>query len=644
MKSVPSRRLIVKDAVQIICAMHGYAVRAVDVEHALKKSRCPLDRATIVRALDSLARTGHLVITQMTFGLRSGGRRCYWPAGLPVPQALSPQTSLALIVACIASQHRWRHGARFTARELALALANPAVSQCGALDQGSWQTAFRCLRNLERRVTPLVRRTTVRGKVWWTWMGDVGPTAGRSQRRSQRVALCHETALASGTLAHEQEQLRHRVASVQRATGSSAAPVCDVLDACPTAQRDAMQLAIRGVAHLATKRRQRMAVALCRAAAQRRPDGSVLGEHRTSGDPMPVEIVGWLEGTCYLTTGAQHQDALRDLTVREHCVQARVLAAYCLRRKRERLSTEQVCDTLRGRLALHRVLLEDWRCRAARADAVGEALHRAAATAATGSAWASCLRMSLRTIHAAVDATRADTTRLPGAERGQRRIVAAPAASRITTDALHDALQRLIGSRTPTTTTLRRELADYPIWRTWTRSQLGEHVGHGHRQQPATLCHERDHGREPVLWSAFGALCWSGISRGGPATRLRLRAAFRLIGWSEPGLHTLHDVSRSLDATVALGAITGACLLHPSREGEIIDWVACWELQRKKRTGRVAVDAHAPGCSHRAWIGGTCAALRTAGRTQGSQQAMTSGGTDAQYQHLGRLNGRIWTS
>ena len=205
-----------------------------------------------------------------------------------------------------------------------------------------------------------------------------------------------------------------------------------------------------------------------------------------------------------------------------------------------------------------------------------------------------------------------------------------PSPSLVTTAGLHAFLRPLFGPRTPTPTLLRRELETRPVWCEWPKDGLGIQVGP--ESGSARLVSPRrwsvgargDGSRDAVLWDRCGAAMDVGTRRGGAGTRLLLRSAQSLIGWTVPTLVMIADVvaeeaDEYIASSAALGAIAGACLHFPASGEEIVAWASKWGRHVRARSLMAAVaprpahggrsDATAGASWLAGWIAATCGAV-----------------------------------
>lgn len=531
----------------------------------------PLTSRDVMRALDSLARTGHATICAMSFGIRSGGRRLYVPVGWEAPAegACVPGPLIATVERALRDHAQWRDGASFSARDMAAYLADAALGARAsrATPPAAWQEVYHSLRNLERRKAPLVTRVTdARRRVSW--------------RRSAAAPEAPEAAVAPPASDAEVARLGTLVESEIARFGCHAVEAeALIASVCDGAARERLRRALRAAADRVGRRRR----------ADRRRRGrdvapgwaaEAAGEP-TRGDQTRVDQtlatvvpLAWLGGRLLVTTNRWEREGHADVHARRairlvdaahHTLAGRAVGARAVGpagpagcagvgpRSHPGDPIRALCSRLDAR---------SW---AARLAAVDASLRAAEARARAGSPWNARLaeaRTALATLQrvAATHAGAAPAPR-PSRERLLRPLAPSDGAGRA--DVLHwvDAewlaavLRILLGPRAPGSVALRRALTASPVWRAWwgpsDRSAAEAHAEaqpHGGTRRGAPEGEHRGPGgagRERVRWDRVDALAWAAAIWGGPRTRRVARQVRRVVGAARPPASDLMALLRA---------------------------------------------------------------------------------------------------
>jgi len=588
----------VLDTTRALCRTRRAAVRPGEVHGAMQKAGEVVDTGTVTRALDSLARTGDLRVDGLVFGLRSGGRRLYWPAGWAAARG-TPQTSpMDQIHAMIRQHPLWGRGAPFRARELVayaekasdLPRAGSRGSRAKAVERAvasmSWSTVFRSLRNLERRRCPLIRRTTdERGQVRWMLLGASGephatadhlipaqvtatapavliqPVAGPRVQRPPRVL-----ALAGVSRRRLDALMARVITRAGRAVVSRRELLASV---APGASRDAVQRLLRWLLDRFGRHQSHRAT--------------------TVPAPLPLAVLGWLDGDCYFARWQHAETAAQGLQGLEALVRLRVCAVYARVTVAYRAAPASAGGSDRALVAAVRSI--DHTAALERIAEVEAALNRidpfdavrgpsrlsagplsgrrrvaqSAETVGGDTTWWATQCAAARTeLHAIRTSLArggpAGRSVSVGAADGDRP-TSAEHANWVTANEISRLLSGLLGVAPLPPVSLRRFLAASPIWRTWDRGQpIGATTvvdsAEGTRGTPRSV--HRDRGREPVRWDRTDALLWYGQDAGGRHTRLALRTAWRLVGWGRPTVAVLEALVQHQRPAIALGAMAFA--------------------------------------------------------------------------------------
>ncbi len=161
------------------CARTQHPQRIGDIRLACARADSAraqrLPPRAVERLLDERARTGKARILGLVAGLRSGGRRLYWPAGSELPsQDITAPSLIELTLRELRAHPQWANGEPFQARALVDWLRLQVTSNVPI----TWHGVYAALRNLARRNQPVVQtRHEANGRTIWALRPESNPEA-----------------------------------------------------------------------------------------------------------------------------------------------------------------------------------------------------------------------------------------------------------------------------------------------------------------------------------------------------------------------------------------------------------------------------------------------------------------------------------
>ncbi len=243
-----SDRAWVSSVFRALCSETGLAQRLQDVRDACARvdptRAALLGSRTVSAMLDAHTRAGYIVVVGYVAGLRSGGRRLYWPADYAPPsRSPEPRSATEAIRAIILPRATGLPSEPFCTADI----VQDARRRFPHLEsQLSWPAVYAAIRNLSRQRQPLVAALHVgRNRTRWTL---IAPAVDSWQGSGARPRNPADPGLEA--------RLWDRVVQLRERTGCVAVLFRDVLSTQSARDRGLARLALHRLGRETRDRRR----------------------------------------------------------------------------------------------------------------------------------------------------------------------------------------------------------------------------------------------------------------------------------------------------------------------------------------------------------------------------------------------------